>query len=281
MAANSSGASVFAKHPTISGLYVGQTDSTSTIGIDPIVFCIFRGLASTDVLDTTASTYHHGCLAIVVDDSSGTASVYQNTGSYTAPSWTLFDTGTSFSLPATVTDTTTTTGTSFGITANSVTSGGVESLTATGATTGYIFKVVGAAATLSTGFYIVANDGALNVFTVGANGHLTSNQTTAPTVASTVAQGITAAAITAGGTDTCGIITTTGTQNNTADSTITVTFNKTYTTAPKVVQLTAANAAGASGQAYISSITATTFVVGFAKSATWAATPSYNYLVVA
>ena len=34
---------------------------------------------------------------------------------------------------------------------------------------------------MTTGFYFAANDGALNCFTVGANGHITSNQTTAPT----------------------------------------------------------------------------------------------------
>ena len=122
------------------------------------------------------------------------------------------------------------------------------------------------------------------MLTIGANGHITTNQTTAPTIASTVAQGITAGAITAGGTDTAGVITLTGTQNNTADSTLTVTFNKTYTVAPKVVLFSAANTAAAAagaGEAYLSSVSATTFVVGIAKSANSAANPSYTYLVIA
>jgi hypothetical protein len=278
MAANSSGASVFAAHPTIAGLYLGVTDSTSTIGIDPIVLCLFRNVSP----DTTANTYHHGCIAIVVSDTTGVNSVYQNTGTYSSPSWTLFDTGTGFAIPTVATDAATTTGTSFALTMSAITTGVAESLTAAGVTTGTIFKAVAAAATLTTGFYFAANDGALNVFTVGANGHITSNQTTAPTVASTVAQGITAAAITAGSTDTCGQITTTGTQNNTADSTITVTFNKTYTVAPKAVLLEPGNNAASNPLApYVSSITATTFVVGFPKTATAQATPSLYYVVIA
>ncbi len=86
MSANSSGASVYALHPTIAGLYVGLTDSTSTAGIDPITFCIFRNVSP----DTTANTYHHGCIAQVVSDGTGIESVYSNTGTYAAPVWTKF-----------------------------------------------------------------------------------------------------------------------------------------------------------------------------------------------
>lgn len=169
------------------------------------------------------------------------------------------------------------------LSANSATTAGnILRVDVTGLTTGTAIKVKGTAATLTTGFYFAANDASLNVFTVGANGHLTSNQTTAPTVASTVAQGITAAAVTAGSSDTCGQITTTGTQNNTADSTITITFNKTYTTAPKSVILTPANNAASNPLVpYVSSITATTFVVGFPKTASGQATPAFYYQVIA
>jgi hypothetical protein len=279
MAANSSGASIFAKHPTIPALFVAMTDSTSTIGVDPIAFCLFRGLSSTDVLDTTANTYHHGCIALVVDDSAATASVYQNTGSYAIPAWTLFDTGTSFSLPATVTDSTTTTGTSFAVTGNSITSGNGETFTATGLTTGNIFEAIAAAATLTTGFYYVANDGALNVFTVGANGHITSKQTTAPTIA-TNSTGLTAAAVTAGSTDTAGTVTTTGTPQS--GTVLTLTFNKTYTVAPKVVMYTPANAAaGGVNTMPIVTQTATTAVFTWPGSGTYAATPSFTYAVIA
>ena len=160
---------------------------------------------------------------------------------------------------------------------------GFHTINASGATTGIISLIKATAATLTTGRYLSANDITTGeVFGIGTNGHIISTvSASAASAASTVAQGITAAAIVANSTDTAGGFTTTGTQNNTTDSTITVTFGKTYTTAPKAVILTAANAAGASGQVYISSITATTFVVGFAKSATWAATPAYNYIVIA
>lgn len=280
MPANSSGASLYAPHPTIPFLFLGVTDSTSAAGIDPITFCLFRGnggaAPSTDV-----NTYHHGCIALVVDATGN--GLYQNTGTYASPAWNLIETaGTGgLTLPATATDATTTTGTSLAITANSITSGVGESLTATAVTSGIIYEAVAAAATLTTGFYFAANDGALNVFTVGANGHITSNQTTAPTIAVGTQDGITAAAITAGSTDTAGTITTTGT--STGGTVMTVTFNKTYTVAPKFVSLQPVNtsAAAPNTQPFVSSITATTFVITIPASGTYAATPSYRYLVVA
>lgn len=164
--------------------------------------------------------------------------------------------------------------------ANSATTGTIASVSATGLTTGVGHKVIAAAATLSTGFYYAANDGALNTFTVGANGHLTSNQTTAPTVVVTTQNGITAAAVTAGSTDTCGTITTTGT--STGSTVITVTFNKTYTVAPKAVFVQAANAAGGGiNTDPIVTQTATTFVLTIPASGVYAATPSWTYLVIA
>ncbi len=162
---------------------------------------------------------------------------------------------------------------------------GFATVNATGTTTGNIVRINAVAATLTTGRYLSLYDGTSEVFGVGTNGHLISVGTTAaPTATITVAQGITAATVTAGATDTCGVITTTGTQNNTADSTLTLTFGKTYTTAPKAVIISAANAAAAlagAGEAYVSSISATAVVIGIAKSATTAATPSYNYVVIA
>jgi hypothetical protein len=165
------------------------------------------------------------------------------------------------------------------------TGAGFVTVNTSGMTTGISLLVKNTAATMTTGRYISANDITNGeVFGIGLNGHIHSTAGSAPSCAVTTQQGITAATVTAGATDTCGVITTTGTQNNTSDSTLTVTFGKTYTTAPKTVFLTPANAAAAlagSGGAYISSITATTFVVGIAKSATTAATPSWNYFVVA
>lgn len=161
------------------------------------------------------------------------------------------------------------------------TSTGIVRVTAAALTTGNVLKLAATAATLTTGRYLSANDGALEVFGIGANGHIHTTQTTAPTIAVTNQAGITAAAITAGSTDVCGTITTTGT--STGATVLDVTFNKTYTTAPKMVVLTAANAAASMPNTayFVSAISATTFTITVPASATYAATPSFRYLVVA
>ena len=106
--------------------------------------------------------------------------------------------------------------------------------------------------------------------------HLTSKQTTKPNIAVTQQNGITAAAISAGSTDTAGVITTTGTNNNAGTTILTVTFNVAYAVAPVVV-LTAANASGAGpNPPYVTSST-TGFVVTIPASATAGATPSWGY----
>lgn len=205
---------------------------------------------------------------------------YQMTGSTASPAWTLNGTG-AFSLPASITDSSTTTGTSLALILSALTSGVGEKITAVATTSGKIFQAIAAAATLTTGRYFSANDGSLDVWGIGANGHVHSNQTTAPTIGTVTAHGITAAAVTAGSTDVCGQITTTGTQDNTTDSVIPIVFNKTYTTAPKSIQLTPLNSSGAVGssQPYISAISATGFSISVSKSASAAATPSWAYQV--
>jgi hypothetical protein len=173
----------------------------------------------------------------------------------------------------------TTAGTVTYISGTALTTGTALYLNATGTTSGSILKVVATAATLTTGFYFAANDGGLNVFTVGSNGHLTSNQTTAPTIG-TNATGISACAVTAGSTDTCGTITTTGTPAS--GTVLTLTFNKTYTTAPKFVIVAPANAAaGGVNTMPIITQTATTFVLTWPGSGVYAATPSFTYAVIA
>lgn len=173
------------------------------------------------------------------------------------------------------------TGTGFSVvTANSATTGSISVVNGLGITSGKVLVLNGTAATMTTGFYLAANDAGLNVFTIGANGHLTSNQTTAPTIVVTTQNGITAAAITAGSTDTCGTITTTGT--STGSTVITVSFNKTYTVAPKAVVITAANAAGGGVNTDpIVTQTATTFVLTIPSGGVYAATPSWTYFVFA
>jgi len=172
----------------------------------------------------------------------------------------------------------------FRTTANSATTGTLNVVSGTGLTTGIGQKVIATAATLTTGRYFSANDSATEVFGIGANGHIHSTVSASPpTIAVTTQNGITAAAITAGGSDTCGVITTTGTNNNGGATVLTVTFGKTYTTAPKSVMLQPLNTSAViSGTIpYISSITATTFVITIPASGSSGATPSWSYLVVA
>ena len=125
------------------------------------------------------------------------------------------------------------------------------------------------------------------MFGIGANGHIHTSQTTAPSIIVTTPNGITAAAITAGGTDVCGVITTTGTNNNGGNTVIDVTFHKTYTTAPKSVQLQALNTAASKAAAvslltaYVSARTATGFTITIPADANAIATPSWSYQVIA
>lgn len=168
------------------------------------------------------------------------------------------------------------------VSAASATAGSIGVITGTGITSGKILTLNATAATLTTGRYVSMNDAAGEVFGIGANGHIHSTVgATPPSIAVTSQAGITAAAITAGGSDTCGTITTTGT--STGATILDVTFNKTYTTAPKMVVLTPANAAASMPNTsyFVSAISATTFTITVAAGGTYAATPSFRYLVVA
>lgn len=211
-----------------------------------------------------------------------TTTVIADTGSLVRISSTSVDTGGATNgVLLDLSSTASAAGVQFLQTYSGLTTGTGQSIITTGLTSGIALKVTAAAATLSTGFYIAANDGALNVFTIGANGHLTSNQTTAPTIVVTQQNGITAAAITAASSDTAGIITTTGTNNNGGTTILTITFNKTYTVAPKVVMIQGANASGSLIVPFVSSTTATTFVLTIPASASSGATPSWFYAVIA
>jgi hypothetical protein len=180
----------------------------------------------------------------------------------------------------------------FHISASATTAGTVASISGAAVIGGTILSLNATAATLTTGRYLSVNDLTAEVFGIGANGHLHSTVgAVAPTIVVTTQNGITAAAITAGGSDTCGVITTTGTNNNGGSTVLTVTFNKTYTTAPKAVFVTGANQAGQKasstagatlyGGAYVSSTTATTFVLTIPADSAASATPSFYYFVIA
>lgn len=167
------------------------------------------------------------------------------------------------------------------VTANSATTGTVANVSGTGVTSGKVLLLNATAATLTTGRYLSANNASTEVFGIGAEGHIHSGQTTAPTIAVTSQAGITAAAVTAGSTDTVGNITTTGT--STGATILDITFNKTYTTAPKFVMIAPANASAAAPNTgyYVSAVSATTFTITVAAGGTYAATPSWRYLVIA
>jgi len=140
--------------------------------------------------------------------------------------------------------------------------------------------ITGTAATLTTGRYISVNDTTNGeVFGVGTNGHIISTAGTAPTIG-TNSTGISACAITAGGTDTCGVVTTTGTPQS--GTVLTITFGKTYTTAPKAVLYAPTNAAaGGVNTMPIITTTATTAVFTWPAGGVYAATPSFMYFVIA
>lgn len=176
----------------------------------------------------------------------------------------------------------------FKATASAAITGVVSQTSALATVSGIAVEARATAATLTTGRYYSANDAATEVFGVGANGHVHSTVSAAPpTIAVSQQNGITAAAITAGGSDTCGIITTTGTNNNGGTSILQVTFGKTYTTAPKTVLLFPLNTSGSKTAAtslfnpIISAKTATTFDITIPQDAGAGATPSWAYLVIA
>lgn len=168
------------------------------------------------------------------------------------------------------------------LTGNSATTAsGLLRVNGLGITSGIVAQFNGTAATLTTGRYISVNDAANEVFGIGANGHIHSTASVnVPTIVVTSQAGITAAAITAGGTDTCGVITTTGT--STGATILDVTFGKTYTTAPKGVMIAPANAAASMPNTsyFVSATSATGFTITVAAGGTYAATPSWRYIVI-
>lgn len=229
----------------------GNYTSTSNVGLLTL-------LANSTTAGTIMSVFGNAL-------TTGVAALLSGTGVYT---------GTGF---FTITQSGATTGTVMLMTANAVTTGNLISLSGTGLTTGVGVKVTAAAATMTTGAYFQANDGSVNVFSVGLAGHIQSRGT-APSIAVNTQNGITNAAIAASNTDTAGTITTTGT--STGGTIIIVTFTKSYAFAPKVI-LQAANANGANPNSlpYVTSTT-TTFTITIPTGGTYAATPSWHYMVL-
>lgn len=131
----------------------------------------------------------------------------------------------------------------------------------------------------------IADGGANSI----SNCHIKSAQITVPGIAVTTANGITGAsiAVTSHSTDTKGIITTTGTQNGTANTVLTITFQNAYNI-PPVVLITPANGGTVSSGAptnaeacsYYVTSTTTTFSLYFVAPNGNGSTPSFNYFVI-
>ena len=166
------------------------------------------------------------------------------------------------------------------VTNNTATTADVVAISATAKTTaGSILDLVATGGTITTGDYLTCNDSSVDVFAVRRNGHLATRQSTKPTIAVGVQNGITAAAVSNGSTDTAGIITTTGT-SLAGDTVFTVTFEEAYAVAPVVLlqsvnEAAAQSADSATSGAYVSSTTTTTFVVTIPGAS--GATPSWTY----
>lgn len=291
------------------GTLVNLSHTTSVIGAGSSMLRLTStgvntGTTTGTMLDIAATAATTATLALITSATltTGSAMVMNLNGLTTGTGLTIAHTtsviangGSLLRLSSTSVDTSTTTGAVLDMSSsasvasvnilaafNSLTTGKGMRMTTTSLTTGLIMELVATSATLTTGRYFSANDGTGEVFGVGANGHLhtTLGGGTAP-VMTTNATGISATAIVAGSTDVNGSFTTTGTPQS--GTVLTCTFNKTYTTAPKFVVISPINAAAGNPNTvpYVSSITATTFVLTWPAGGVYAATPSYAYAVIA
>lgn len=109
------------------------------------------------------------------------------------------------------------------------------------------------------------------------NGHIKSEQTTAPTLTLTTPNGITSANFAGSSSDSKGIINITGTPTDLTKVTITVNFNVAYNSAPAVM-LTLANDAAQDYKIWASNVTTTSFDINFKSSTT--TNPSFSYFVI-
>lgn len=109
------------------------------------------------------------------------------------------------------------------------------------------------------------------------NGHIKSEQTTAPTITLTSPNGITSASIASSSSDTKGSINITGTPTDLTKVTLTVNLTVAYNSAP-IVMLTLGNDAAQDYKVWVSNVTTTTFDISFKGSTT--ANPSFSYFVI-
>jgi trimeric autotransporter adhesin len=174
------------------------------------------------------------------------------------------------------------TGAGYGIVARSLGTGLTNIggyFSASGATSNYAIVVPPASGNVILG---AASGGTANAILTLKDGHLQSQQSTAPTVVANAGAGATATA-SLSGTDVAGVLTlSTGTSGWGTGAQATVTFNKTYGSAPKVI-ITAASgntaAAMVTRQVYVTSTT-TTFTINFNVAATGFVIHLFNYMVI-
>ena len=95
--------------------HLSIVDSNTAAGKQPLLLATCTGTPP-----TTANTFAHGCLMIQGDTSTGTAAVYQNTGSFASPVWTLFDTSLPGDTASSLIDTNSATAVNVGTTASAV-----------------------------------------------------------------------------------------------------------------------------------------------------------------
>ncbi len=109
------------------------------------------------------------------------------------------------------------------------------------------------------------------------DGHIRSEQSTAPSITMTIPSGLTGAILTNGSSDTKGNITTIGSTISGTNTELTITFNTSYMFAP-IVTITPANP-NSSYCAYFVTSTQSTFVLNLRSDVSLTA-PSFNYIVI-
>lgn len=139
------------------------------------------------------------------------------------------------------------------------------------------FRSTGAS-DLNVAGYFAATGATVNN-AIHAVGHLKSTQTTKPTIAVTTQNGITAATISNGSSDTKGVITTTGTNNNSGYTTLTISFNVAYSSVPVVVVTPTSSITSSNASEYYVVPTTSGFALWF-KTLSGAANPSFNYIAI-
>ncbi len=109
------------------------------------------------------------------------------------------------------------------------------------------------------------------------DGHIKSEQTTAPTLAITTANGISGATISSTSSDIRGLIDISGAPTSSTTTSLTITFNNPYNSAP-IVMVSLANDAAQDYKVWVDSVTTTTFNINFKSSST--VNPRFAYFVI-